>query len=97
MARVLGTDVSLLQIYDHIERGWFAISFVVMGLMAVGLVLALFLLGERPLGLRLFKGKNQTPGEEKTLEGQTPKYKTPNDGPAVAPSDSVTPVPEHGK
>jgi len=82
VARVLGTDVFLLQMYDHIERGWFAISFMAMGFMSVGFVLALFMLGERPLGLRLFKGKIQTPEEQTS---------------AITPSDSVAPIPEPGK
>ena len=56
--------------YDHLDRGWLAISLMVMGFMSVGLVLTLFMFGDRPLGLRLFKGKNQMP-EERTLEEKT--------------------------
>jgi len=65
--------------YDHINRGWFAISFMVLGIMSVGFILVLFMLGERPLGLLLFKRKNQPP------EDQTPEDQTPKEGPTVAP------------
>lgn len=67
--------------YDHIKRGWFAISFMIMGFTAVEFALAFFMLGEQPLGIWLLKRKNQTP-EEKTPAEQTPK-----EGPASAPSD----------
>jgi hypothetical protein len=58
--------------YDHIKRGWLAIELTSLGCMFVGFVLAFFLLGERPLGLRLFWGKG-----EQTSEEQTPEEKQP--------------------
>lgn len=61
--------------YDHITRGWFAIELTVMGSMSVGFVLALFMLGERPLGLRLFQRQKKV-----TLGEQTPKEKHPGKG-----------------
>jgi hypothetical protein len=59
--------------YDHIGRGWFAIKLTAMGCMFVGFILALFMLGEQPLGLRLFQSK-RTP-EKETSEEQAPKEK----------------------
>lgn len=58
---MLGTDVSRLQMYDNIRRGWLAIAFMVLGFTFVGFILALFMLGERPLALQLFKRKTQAP------------------------------------
>ena len=49
--------------YDHIERGWLAIAFMVLGFTSVGFILAFFMLGERPLALQLLKRKTQTPKE----------------------------------
>ena len=55
--------------YDRITRGWFAISFTVMGFMFVGFVLFLFMFGEQPLGLRLFRNKEQTYRRQTPQEG----------------------------
>ena len=60
---------------------------MVLGIMAVGFVLVLFMLGERPLGLLLFKRKSQPP------QDQTPEEQTPKVGPAAAPL-GLMPVPE---
>jgi hypothetical protein len=55
--------------YDHITRGWFAISFTVMGFMFVGFTLFLFMFGEQPLGLRLFRNKERTSRRKAPQEG----------------------------
>ena len=54
--------------YDHIKRGWFAIKLTALGWMFAGLILAFFMLGERPLGLRLFQRQKKETSEEKTPE-----------------------------
>jgi hypothetical protein len=54
--------------YDHIERGWFAIAFTALGFMSAGLILSLFMLGERPLGLWFFRNRTQAPSEETPRE-----------------------------
>ena len=76
--------------YDHIDKGWFAISFMVLGIMSVAFVLVLFMFGERPLGLLLFKRKYQPP------EDQTPGERTPREE-STPPHLGLTPVPEPGK
>ena len=43
--------------YDHIKRGWLAVELTAMGCLFVGFTLSLFMLGERPLGLRFFQRK----------------------------------------
>ena len=58
--------------YDHLDRGWFAIAFTGMGFMSGGLTLTFFMLGERPLGLRLFGNKRRTT-EKKTSQVQAPE------------------------
>lgn len=53
--------------YDHIERGWLAISFTALGLMSVLFILLLFMLGESPLGFRLFRiEKGNATSEQQT-------------------------------
>lgn len=67
--------------YDHIERGWLAIQLTSMGCMSVGFVLAFFMLGEQPLGLRLFRG-----GKHQRVEVQGSnnlKENAPGEGAAV--------------
>jgi len=49
--------------YDHLEKGWLAIAFMVLGFEVVGFILIIFMFGERPLGSRLFKRETQTPEE----------------------------------
>jgi len=56
---------------------------MVLGIMAVGFVLVLFMLGERPVGLLLFKRK------DRPLEDQTPEEQTPKEG-------ALLPVPKPG-
>jgi hypothetical protein len=65
--------------YDHLRRGWFAISLMVLGFEFLGFILMIFMLGERPLGLWLFKRKTRTP-EEQPSQGQTLKEETPTEG-----------------
>ena len=65
--------------YDRIKKGWFAISFMVLGFESVGLILTFFMLGERPLGLRLFKRKIQVPGVQPSQE-QTFSVETTKEG-----------------
>lgn len=71
--------MSWLQMYDHINRGWFAISFMVLGIMSMTFVLVLFMFGERPLSFLLFKRKNQPP------EDQAPEEQTLREGGAPTP------------
>ena len=62
--------------YDHIRRGWFAISFTMMGFVFVGFVLSLFMIGERPLGLLPFQ-RNKRGSENRNLDERTPREKLP--------------------
>ena len=46
---------------------------MVLGVESVGFILMIFMLGERPLGLQLFKSPEGQSSQEQTLEEETPK------------------------
>ncbi|KII94400.1 hypothetical protein PLICRDRAFT_154030 [Plicaturopsis crispa FD-325 SS-3] len=55
------------QMYDHIERGWLAICLLCLGVLAIGMILSFFFVGEVPLFKRflgLRRKNTQTTSED---------------------------------